>query len=189
MRVMLGAMNRKWWVAFGLLWALSSWAGEPVETIQRLSGFRQLDVAQLLGGDILSERGTLMDFPNGISAQTCFAVPLPAAEVARRLSSWNPQPHPELKMLAFQVLPVPCQPADFAALQFDSPLRPLAAGKIIGHHSHEIQFKFIASRGTRVEPQPGCLQGFAAAGDELVEAVGGARDSASATGVGGGLTV
>ena len=125
MRVMLGAMNRKWWVAFGLLWALSSWAGEPVETIQRLSGFRQLDVAQLLAGDILSERGTLMDFPNGISAQTCFAVPLPAAEVARRLTSWNPQPHPELKMLAFQVLPVPCQPADFSALHFDSPLRPI----------------------------------------------------------------
>ena len=118
-------MNRKWWASFGLLWALSSWAGEPVETIQRLSGFRQLDIAQLLAGDIRSERGTLMDFPNGISAQTCFAVPLPAAEVARRLSSWNPQPHPELKMRAFQVLPVPCQPADFAALQFDSPLRPI----------------------------------------------------------------
>ena len=37
------------------------------------------DLVRLLAGEILTARGTLMDFPNGISAQSCFAVALPAA--------------------------------------------------------------------------------------------------------------
>jgi len=118
-------MNRKWWLGFWLVWAVSSIAAGPVDTVQRLSEFRQVDVARLLAGEILTERGAMMDFPNGISAQTCFAVALPAEEVARRLQVWNPTPHAELKVSAFHALPVPCRVEDFTKLQFNSPQRPI----------------------------------------------------------------
>ena len=118
-------MSRKLWVGFWLVWTVGSIAAEPVNTVQRLSGFRQVDVARLLAGEILTGRGALMDFPNGISAQSCFAVALPAAEVAQRLQVWDPTPHPELKVLAFHALPVPCRPEDFAQFQLTSPLKPV----------------------------------------------------------------
>lgn len=116
-------MSRKWWIGVSLLWTLSSLAAEPLDMIQRLGGFRTVDLARLFAGEILTERGALMDFPNGISAQTCFAVASPPAEVVQRLQVWDPTPHAELKVLAFQVLPAPCHPENFARLQFDSPLR------------------------------------------------------------------
>jgi len=117
--------HRHWWLCFGLLWTLSGIAGEPVATVQRLSGFRQVDVVRLLTGEVLTERGPLMDFPNGISAQTCFAVNLPAAEVARRLQGWSPAPHPELKVSVFHILPVSCRVEDFSQLQLNSALKPV----------------------------------------------------------------
>lgn len=116
-------MSKKWWIGLSLLWTLSSLAAEPLDTIQRLGGFRSVDLARLLAGEILTERGALMDFPNGISAQTCFALAAPPAEVVQRLQVWDPTAHRELKVLAFQVLPVPCHPENFARLQFESPLR------------------------------------------------------------------
>ena len=107
----------------GLAAVAEQHCGEPLNTIQRLSGFRHVDLVRLSAGEILTERGALMDFPNGISTQTCFAVTLPPAEVGRRLQMWDPTPHPVLKVQAFQVLPVLCRPENFTRLQFDSPLR------------------------------------------------------------------
>jgi len=106
----------------GLGWALSRPAvaasSDPVEIIRNFSDFQQVDLAQVLNGDILSERGSLMDFPNGISAQTCFFVPLPAEETAKRLQLFDPSPHAELKAFAFHALHVPCELADFQSLDF-----------------------------------------------------------------------
>ena len=110
-------MSGKLWLGLWLVLMVRSLAVEPVETVQRLSGFRQVDVARLLAGEVLTERGALMDFPNGISAQSCFAVALPAEEVARRLQVWNPTAHAELKVSAFNAVAVPCRPADFTSLQ------------------------------------------------------------------------
>ena len=109
--------------------ALSQAAGagppNPVETIKNFSDFQQIDIARLLNGDILSERGSLMDFPNGISAQTCFTVPLSAEEAAKRLQSWDPSPHAELKVYAFHVLHAPCELADFQPLDFNNSPMPV----------------------------------------------------------------
>lgn len=112
-------------MGFWLALALSSLAAGPVDTVQRLSGFGHIDVSRLLAGEVLSERGALMDFPNGISAQTCFAVAVPAAEVAQRLQVWDPTPHPELKVSAFHAVSVPGRPEDFALLQLTAPLKPV----------------------------------------------------------------
>ena len=121
----MGTVNWPRCVGLFLVLTVSSLAAEPVDTVQRLSGFRQLDVSRLLAGEILTERGAMMDFPNGISAQSCFAVARPAAEVARRIQFWDPTPHPELKVLAFHAVPVPGRPDDFAQLQFTAPLKPV----------------------------------------------------------------
>ena len=118
-------MSKIWCMGLWLAWTLHSWAGEPVDTVQRLSGFGQVNVARLLAGEVLTARGALMDFPDGISAQTCFAVAVPAADVAQRLQVWDPTPHPELKVSAFHAVSVPGRPEDFALLQLTAPLKPV----------------------------------------------------------------
>ena len=117
-----------------LLVAGSSWAffaggsvtaQGPVDTVKSFSAIQQIDLNRLLGGDILVERGPLMNFPNGISGQTCFAVPIPAEQTAKRLQVWDPSPHADLKVYAFRSLPVPCALADFQHLDFRSSQYPI----------------------------------------------------------------
>ena len=59
----------------------------PVESLQNFSEFRSLKPARLLDGEILGERGALMTFPQGICAQTCFAVPVSATEAAQPIET------------------------------------------------------------------------------------------------------
>ena len=111
----------------GFLWAVavSGWlAGrglgfgmDPVASQAGFGDFQQVDIQRLLDGEILSERGALMNFPSGITTQTCFAVPKPAEETARRLQVWDPSPHKELKVYAFRPLHIPCETADFKDLK------------------------------------------------------------------------
>jgi len=92
----------------------------PVESLKRFSAFRSVDSARLVDGEILGERGSLMDFPQGITAQTCFVLPVTAAEAAQRLQTWDPSPHEALNVLAFSPIGLPCQGADFASLDLRS---------------------------------------------------------------------
>ena len=122
----------RWFAAFftvGLCCALSvaTLAADtgPFESLKSFSDFQQVDLNRLLNGDILSERGSLMDFPNGISAQTCFVALVPAEEAAKRLQMWDPSPHVELKAFAFHSLHVPCEPVDFQQLDFKTSQRPV----------------------------------------------------------------
>lgn len=106
-------------VGLGVL-SVAAWAGssDPVTTIKDFSDFQQIDLGRLLNGDILSERGPLMDFPNGISAQTCFVVPLSAEATAKRLQLWDPSPYGELKVFSFHTLRTPGELGDFQSLDF-----------------------------------------------------------------------
>jgi hypothetical protein len=97
----------------------------PVESLKSFSDFQQVDLNRLLNGDVLSERGSLMDFPNGISAETCFMVPVSAEETAKRLQLWDPSAHAELKVFAFHPLHTPCEPADFQQLDFKTSQGPV----------------------------------------------------------------
>ncbi len=122
----------RWLTAFftiGLCCALSVAAlaeePAPVASLKSFSDFQQVDFNRLLAGDVLSERGSLMDFPNGISAQTCFVVPLSAEETAKRLQLWDPSPHGELKVFAFHPLHSPCELADFQQLDFKTSQGPV----------------------------------------------------------------
>ena len=100
-------------------------AQEPVEALKSFSDFQKIDLNRLLAGDILTERGSLMNFPNGISVQTCFAVPSTAEQTAKRLQSWNPSTYADLKVYALRSLHTPCELADFQTLDFNSSQHPI----------------------------------------------------------------
>jgi len=100
-------------------------AADALASLKEFSLFKQADLNRLLDGEILAERGSLMNFPNGISAQTCFAVAGSAEDVAKRLQVWDPSPHRELKVYAFHLLHNPCDIADFKSLSFKSNERPV----------------------------------------------------------------
>ena len=97
----------------------------PDESLKGFSDFQQVDLTRLSSGDVLSERGSLMDFPNGISSQTCFFVPLSAEETTKRLQSWDPSPHGELKVFGFHALHTPCELADFQGLDLRTSQKPV----------------------------------------------------------------
>ena len=95
-------------------------ASDPLEDVRRFSDFAATDLRHVLDGDILGARGSLMNFPNGLSAQTCFVTPEAAAETARRLLVWDPLPHDALNVFAYQAMRGPCEIADFQSLNLKS---------------------------------------------------------------------
>ena len=52
--------------------AAPSHASDPLENLKKFSDLQKIDVKRLMDGEILSQRGPLMNFPNGISTQICF---------------------------------------------------------------------------------------------------------------------
>src|SRR5438034_542711 len=97
---------------------------DPVQHLKSFSEFPSVDVRRLHNGDILGEPGSQMNFPQGVSAQTCFAVPVTAEEAARRLQHWDPSLHASLKAHAFHEVSQPCQAADFESLNLKSGEKP-----------------------------------------------------------------
>ena len=100
----------------GLVSAAAFAASDPLDGLKSFSDFQSVNLQRLLDGEILSARGSLVDSPDGISAQTCFVVPVPAAEAARRLQAWDPSQHDALKVFAFHPLRAPCGADDFLSL-------------------------------------------------------------------------
>jgi hypothetical protein len=98
---------------------------DPFERLKTFSELAPIDLRKLQEGDIRGEPGSPMSFPNGFWAETCFAVPVAAEEVARRLQIWNPSLHPTLKAIEFHKVSVPCNAADFERLIFTPGNRPL----------------------------------------------------------------
>jgi hypothetical protein len=101
-----------------------AWGADPSDRLKQFSDIQHVDLKRLFDGEILAERGSLMNFPNGISAQTCFVVPTTPEETARRLQTWNPSRYPALGVFAFHELHQPCAPADFAGLNLVGKERP-----------------------------------------------------------------
>ena len=95
-------------------------ASDPLDDVKSFSDFPATDLRHVLDGDVLGARGSLMNFPNGLSAQTCFVTPEAAAETARRLRFWDPLPHEALKVFAYQAMRGPCEVADFQSLNLKS---------------------------------------------------------------------
>ena len=124
----------RWWsvvfiVCLGHAMSLSAGANgpDPLSGLKQFSDFPKIDVKKLLDGDILSARGPLMKFPNGISSQLVFAVPATPAQTVKRFQTWNPKRYPALKVYESHDLSVPCVPADFSSpnMSLDPGQRPI----------------------------------------------------------------
>jgi len=113
------------WLCCAVVAPTSSHASDPLENLKKFSDFQHIDVKRLLEGEILSQRGPLMIFPNGISAQICFFVPLSPEEVFRAQQSWDPTRCSSLKIYASSGLSSPCVPKDFKKLHLDPRDRPV----------------------------------------------------------------
>jgi len=110
--------------------ACSAAPAEGADTLtglKQFSDFPKIDIQRLLDGEILSQRGPLMKFPNGISSQLVFAVPGSPAETVKRLQSWDAKRCPALKVYASQELSDPSVFKDFGSLYryLDPALRPV----------------------------------------------------------------
>ena len=70
----------------------------------------------LAGGKVLQQRGGLIDFEHGLTAQSLYVIDAPAETVRQKLISWNPATHSELKV--WMHLPLPAHPTanDFGGL-------------------------------------------------------------------------
>jgi hypothetical protein len=113
------------WLCCALVAPAPSHATDPLENMKKFSDFQKIDVKRLLEGEILSQRGPLMNFPNGISTQISFYVPMPPEEVFRRQQSWDPTRCASLKVYASGGLSSPCEPKDFKKLHLDPGDRPV----------------------------------------------------------------
>ena len=100
-------------------------AADPVESLKRFSNFTNIDLKRLMEGEILSQRGPLMNFPNGISAQICFFMPISPEEMFRRLLTWDPTSCAALKVYASSGLKNPCDLKEFKKLHLDPGNRPV----------------------------------------------------------------
>ena len=102
-------------------------ASDPLAGLKVFGDFPRFDIGKLLDGEILSQRGPLMKFPNGITSQLVFAVPTSPAETVKRLQTWDSKRCPALKVYESHELHDPCEPGDFAGLykNLDPGLRPV----------------------------------------------------------------
>ncbi len=77
---------------------------------------QSIDLNALAGGQVLQARGPIMTFPRGITSQALFVIDAAPADVAKRLCTWNPAAHSELKVWLHKSLSARPTVADFAEL-------------------------------------------------------------------------
>ncbi|GFE60627.1 hypothetical protein [Geobacter sp. AOG2] len=113
------------WLSCAVAAPAPAHASDPLETLKKFSNFQEIDVKRLMGGEILSQRGPLMSFPNGISTQICFYVPLSPEEVFKRQQTWDPTRCTSMKIYATSRLSTPCQLKEFKKLHLDPNDHPI----------------------------------------------------------------
>ena len=96
------------------------------------SAFQNVDLNALAGGQVLQARGPIMAFPRGITSQSLFVIDAQPADVARKLCTWNPASHPDLKVWLHVSLPAQPTLSSFADL-----------GNISDNSSVEFQYKSL----------------------------------------------
>ena len=114
-------------VCCALCVAVPAQVSDPLAGLKQFGDFSKIDIKRLLEGEILTQRGPLMYFPNGISSQLCFAVPTSPAETVKRLQTWDPTRCPSLKVYASHDLIDPSEPKQFndLYLYLDPGKRPI----------------------------------------------------------------
>jgi hypothetical protein len=78
------------------------------------TAFQNVDVNALASGNVLQARGGLMTFQRGISSQSLYIIDAAPTDVAKKLLTWNPSTHADLKVWLHKSLPPQPTIADFA---------------------------------------------------------------------------
>ena len=102
---------------------------------------QNIDLNALAGGQVMQARGPIMTFARGITSQSLFIINASPSDVAKKLCTWNPQSHSELKVWLHKGLPPQPTVNDFAEL-----------GSLPDNSSMQFQYKaledFDASKPT-----------------------------------------
>lgn len=95
---------------------------EPLDELRSLSQFRNVDLAKLKSGEIVSVRGPVGDFPRGIHLECCYFIHAPMNVVGHALLHWDPLPHKELKVRRYHEFSLPPGTAVFQKVHLDPSL-------------------------------------------------------------------
>jgi len=80
------------------------------------TAFAGKDLSPLANGNVMQERGGLIDFERGVTAQSLYFIEQPPQAVEPKLESWNPAQHKELDVWLHETLPMNPTLESFAAL-------------------------------------------------------------------------
>ena len=90
---------------------------DPASELASFSVFKNVDLAKLAKGEVMAARGPAMNFPRGLSVETCYIVFAPVQKTAELHRQWNPTRHSELKVYLHVDLPSKPSPADFKKIE------------------------------------------------------------------------
>ena len=93
--------------------------GEPLDKLRSLSQLRNVDLARLKNGEIVSTRCPLGDFPRGIHIECCYFIHAPMNVVGHALVHWDPIPHKELVVRVYREFSLPSGPDVFQTLRLN----------------------------------------------------------------------
>jgi hypothetical protein len=91
----------------------------PLDELRSLSQLRNVDLAKLKNGEIISVRGPVGDFPRGIHLECCYFIAAPMNVVGHALLHWDPLPHKDLKVRRYREYSLPPRPDAFRTMQLD----------------------------------------------------------------------
>lgn len=103
---------------------LMSSAADAAQNPFGFSAFGSVNPSELVGGAILSERGTSPNFDRGINVQTCYVVRTPPEQTIRLLTLWNPVSHKDLEIYSARTFASGDQP-QFETLRLDAAAKPV----------------------------------------------------------------
>ncbi len=94
----------------------SSQAADPVSEMASFSVFGKVDLNELAKGEIKTATGAPMSNPRHLSAQSCFVIPKPPAQVIAAMKRFDPTAHRELKVYLHSDLPAAPSAPNFSKL-------------------------------------------------------------------------
>lgn len=101
---------------FFFLLPVSLLAADPVSEMAEFSVFGKFDLAELAKGEIKTAAGAPMNTARYLSAQSCFLIPKPPAQVITAMKRFNPTAHRELKVYLHSDLPASPSTSNFSKL-------------------------------------------------------------------------
>jgi hypothetical protein len=91
----------------------------PLDELRSLSQLRDVDLAKLKSGEIVSMRGPIGDFPRGIHLESCYFIHAPMDVVGYALLHWDPLSHKDLKVRRYGEFSLPPGRDAFETLQLN----------------------------------------------------------------------